>query len=194
MLYSETPEIHMHTMKIGVLVSGPEGIPLRSVPLKLHHPMWVVNDDIDFDYHVRQARVPAPGGRREPDQLIGDIASTPLDRSRPLWEMYVAEGLADDRIAIIHKVHHVLAAWLSYLPPALAPGMFRSQARRMESSSVMNLTSRTCQGRVNAATSRVRPSAKSFSRTGRDGQRLEHHGVELCRPARHLGAHRRPHP
>src|SRR5258705_4190113 len=110
MLYSETPEIHMHTMKIGVLdVSGPEGIPLRSVPLKLHHPMWVVNDDIDFDYHVRQARVPAPGGRREPDQLIGDIASTPLDRSRPLWEMYVAEGLADDRIAIIHKVHHVLA-------------------------------------------------------------------------------------
>ncbi len=132
MLYSETPEIHMHTMKIGVLdVSGLEGgyrfdlfrqiayprlqamAPLRhqlvDVPLKLHHPMWVVNDDIDFDYHVRQARVPAPGGRRELDQLIGDIASTPLDRSRPLWEMYVAEGLAEDRIAIIHKVHHVLA-------------------------------------------------------------------------------------
>jgi diacylglycerol O-acyltransferase / wax synthase len=132
MLYSETPEIHMHTMKIGVLdVSGLEGgysfdlfrhiayprlqamAPLRhqlvDVPLKLHHPMWVVNDDIDFDYHVRQARVPAPGGRRELDQLIGHIASTPLDRSRPLWEMYVAEGLAEDRIAIIHKVHHVLA-------------------------------------------------------------------------------------
>jgi WS/DGAT/MGAT family acyltransferase len=132
MLYSETPEVHMHTMKIGVLdVSGLEGgysfdlfrqiayprlqamAPLRhqlvDVPLKLHHPMWVVNEDIDFDYHVRQARVPAPGGRRELDQLIGDIASTPLDRGRPLWEMYVAEGLADDRIAIIHKVHHVLA-------------------------------------------------------------------------------------
>jgi WS/DGAT/MGAT family acyltransferase len=132
MLYSETPEVHVHTMKIGVLdVSGLAGgysfdlfrqiayprlqamAPLRhqlvDVPLKLHHPIWVVNDDIDFDYHVRQARVPAPGGRRELDQLIGDIASTPLDRSRPLWEMYVAEGLADDRIAIIHKVHHVLA-------------------------------------------------------------------------------------
>ena len=53
--------------------------------------------------------VPAPGGRRELDQLIGEIASTPLDRNRPLWEMYVAEGLTDDRIAIIHKVHHVLA-------------------------------------------------------------------------------------
>src|SRR5215204_3045338 len=132
MLYTETPEIHMHTLKIGVLdVSDVDGgfsfdvfrrvayprlramAPLRhqlvEVPLKLHHPMWVVNDDIDFDYHVRRARVPAPGGRRELDQLIGEIASTPLDRSRPLWEMYVAEGLADDRIAIIHKVHHVLA-------------------------------------------------------------------------------------
>ena len=71
--------------------------------------MWTVNDDIDLDYHLRRARVPAPGGRRELDQLIGEIASTPLDRSRPLWEMYIAEGLADNRIAIIHKVHHVLA-------------------------------------------------------------------------------------
>ena len=132
MLYTETPEIHMHTLKIGVLdVSNVEGgfsfdlfrtvafprlqamAPLRyqlvDIPLKLHHPMWVVNDDIDFDYHVRRARVPAPGGRRELDQLIGEIASIPLDRGRPLWEMYVAEGLADNRIAIIHKVHHVLA-------------------------------------------------------------------------------------
>jgi diacylglycerol O-acyltransferase len=132
MLYSETPEIHMHTLKIGVLdVSGLEGgfsfelfrevayprllalAPLRfqlvDIPLKLHHPMWVQNADIDLDYHLRRARVPAPGGRRELDQLIGEIASTPLDRSRPLWEMYIAEGLAENRIAIIHKVHHVLA-------------------------------------------------------------------------------------
>jgi WS/DGAT/MGAT family acyltransferase len=71
--------------------------------------MWVINETIDFDYHVRPIRVPEPGGRRELDQLIGEIASTPLDRNRPLWEMYVAEGLADNRIAIIHKVHHVLA-------------------------------------------------------------------------------------
>jgi diacylglycerol O-acyltransferase / wax synthase len=79
------------------------------IPLKLHHPMWMENDDIDLDYHVRQVQVPAPGGRRELDQLIGHIASTPLDRGRPLWEMYVAQGLTDNRIAIIHKVHHVLA-------------------------------------------------------------------------------------
>lgn len=136
MLYSETPEIHMHTLKIGVLdVSGVQGgfsfelfrqvayarlmalAPLRyqlvDIPLKLHHPMWVQNEDIDLDYHLRQARVPAPGGRRELDQLIGEIASTPLDRGRPLWEMYVVEGLAENRIAIIHKVHHVLADGLA---------------------------------------------------------------------------------
>src|SRR4051795_7835696 len=147
MLYSETPEIHMHTLKIGILdVSGVEGgftfdffrevayprlmaLPalryqLVDVPLKLHHPMWVENDDIDLDYHLRRTRVPAPGGRRELDQLIGEIASTPLNRDRPLWEMYVAEGLADDRIAIIHKVHHVLAdgvASANQMAQALAP-------------------------------------------------------------------------
>jgi diacylglycerol O-acyltransferase / wax synthase len=131
MLYIETPEVHMHTLKIGILdVSNVPGYsfdlfrqvafprlqamaPLRyqlvEIPLKLHHPMWVINEKIDFDYHVRPIRVSQPGGRRELDQLIGEIASTPLDRSRPLWEMYVAEGLADNRIAIIHKVHHVLA-------------------------------------------------------------------------------------
>ncbi|MCT7659356.1 WS/DGAT/MGAT family O-acyltransferase [Mycobacterium deserti] len=131
MLYSETPAIHMHTLKIGILdVSGVDGFDfdmfrrvayprlmalpalryqLVDIPLKLHHPMWCENADIDMDYHVRRAQVPVPGGRRELDQLIGEIASTPLDRSRPLWEMYIAEGLADDRIAIIHKVHHVLA-------------------------------------------------------------------------------------
>jgi len=129
MLYSETPEIHMHTLKIGVLdVSGVDGYdfdmfvayprlfalaPLRyqlvDIPLKLHHPMWVQNRDIDLDYHLRRATVPAPGGRRELDELIGTIAGTPLDRSRPMWEMYVVDGLADNRIAIIHKVHHVLA-------------------------------------------------------------------------------------
>lgn len=132
MLYSETPEIHMHTLKIGVVdTSGTNGAysfeafrraahprlmslpPLRfqlvDIPWKLHHPMWVENSEIDLDYHLRQITVPAPGGRRELDRVIGEIAGRPLDRSRPLWEMYVADGLAGDRIAIIHKVHHVLA-------------------------------------------------------------------------------------
>jgi diacylglycerol O-acyltransferase len=147
MLYSETPEIHMHTLKIGILdVSNmlqdfsfdmfrdvayqrlmalePLRYQLLNIPMKLHHPMWVTNDDIDLDYHVRRTRVPAPGGRRELDQLIGEIASTPLNRDHPMWEMYVAEGLADNLIAIIHKVHHVLAdgmASANQMAQALAP-------------------------------------------------------------------------
>lgn len=130
MLYSETPSIHMHTLKVGILdVSAVDGYSfemfrqvacprlmalsalryqLVDVPLRLHHPMWVENDDIDLDYHVRRARVPEPGGRRELDQLIGEIASTPLDRRRPLWEMYVAEGLADDRIASANQMARAL--------------------------------------------------------------------------------------
>ncbi len=54
-------------------------------------------------------RYPSPGGRRELDQVIGEIASTPLDRDRPLWEFHFAEGMADDRFASIGKVHHTLA-------------------------------------------------------------------------------------
>ena len=139
LLYSEAPQIHMHTLKIGILdVSGLDGgfsfelfrrvaqprlmalRPLRyqlvDIPFKLHHPMWVENAELDIDYHLRQVSVPAPGGRRELDQLIGEIAGTPLDRNRPLWEMYVAEGLTGGRIAVIHKVHHVLA--VVHLPVA----------------------------------------------------------------------------
>ncbi|MBV8863695.1 MAG: wax ester/triacylglycerol synthase family O-acyltransferase, partial [Mycobacterium sp.] len=65
--------------------------------------------EVDLDYHLRRVQVPAPGGRRELDQVIGEVASTPLDRSRPLWEFHFAEGLAEGRFALIGKVHHALA-------------------------------------------------------------------------------------
>ncbi len=132
LLYSETPTVHQHTLKVAVVDTAEfEGEPtfdrfreiLRSrmhlleplryrlvdIPFHLHRPMWLEGADVDFDYHVRRAQVPDPGGRRELDAVIGRIASTPLDRSRPLWEMYFAEGLADNRIAVISKVHHALA-------------------------------------------------------------------------------------
>ncbi|MGK2854005.1 MAG: WS/DGAT/MGAT family O-acyltransferase, partial [Microbacteriaceae bacterium] len=82
---------------------------LVDIPFKFHHPMWRENCDVDLQYHVRPWRVDAPGGRRELDAAIGEIASTPLDRSRPLWEMYFVEGLANDRIAVVNKIHHALA-------------------------------------------------------------------------------------
>jgi diacylglycerol O-acyltransferase len=71
--------------------------------------MWRENVEVDLDYHVRPIRVPTPGGRRELDRVVGEIANTPLDRSRPLWEMYFAEGLTGQRVAAIGKIHHALA-------------------------------------------------------------------------------------
>jgi WS/DGAT/MGAT family acyltransferase len=71
--------------------------------------MWLENCDVDLDYHLRRVDVPAPGGRRELDEVIGQVASTPLDRRRPLWEFYFAEGMADQKFALIGKVHHALA-------------------------------------------------------------------------------------
>ena len=199
MLYSETPEIHMHTLKIGVLdVSGVEGgfsfdlfrqvayprllalTPLRfqlvDVPLKLHHPMWVQNSDIDLDYHLHEARVPAPGGRRELDQLIGEIASTPLDRSRPLWEMYVAEGLAENRIAIIHKVHHVLAdgvASANQMAKALEPHepadvpLLSSAGRPFTRADLLRAAARDHMGLIRKLPRLVRETATGVSRVRR---------------------------
>ena len=132
LLYSETPNLHTHTLKVAVVdVTGFPGPfdfevfreivgrrlhlldPLRfrliDIPWKLHHPVWLPESAVDLDYHLRQVQVPEPGGRRELDQVIGEVASTPLDRSRPLWELYFADGLAGGRIAVIGKVHHVLA-------------------------------------------------------------------------------------
>ncbi len=81
----------------------------------LDHPVWVEDNDFDVDRHVHRIGLPSPGGRRELAEICGHIASLPLDRSRPLWEMWVIENLggpADDtahqggRIAVMTKVHH----------------------------------------------------------------------------------------
>jgi WS/DGAT/MGAT family acyltransferase len=128
LLYSEAPNLHTHTLKIAIVYDAdfcfdvfrrtllrrlhlldPLRYKLVDIPWRLHHPMWLQNCDIDLAYHLRRVQVPAPGGRRELDEVVGDIASTPLDRSRPLWEFHVAEGMADHRLAIIGKIHHALA-------------------------------------------------------------------------------------
>jgi len=85
---------------------GPLHEKLLDVPLGLDHPYWIVDDDFDLDYHVRQMAVIAPGGTRELAALVGDIASWPLDRTRPLWQLWVVEGLEDGNVGLIAKVHH----------------------------------------------------------------------------------------
>jgi WS/DGAT/MGAT family acyltransferase len=79
---------------------------LHSPVLNLDHPVWVDDDEFDIEHHVRRATIPAPGGREELAAVCGDIAAQPLDRRRPLWEMWVLEGLADGSIAVMTKMHH----------------------------------------------------------------------------------------
>ena len=79
---------------------------LVTVPFDLHNPLWVEDPDFDLDYHVRRTALPSPGGARELAALTAEIAGRPLDRARPLWEIWYVEGLEQDRVAIISKVHH----------------------------------------------------------------------------------------
>ncbi|TLG10805.1 wax ester/triacylglycerol synthase family O-acyltransferase [Nocardia cyriacigeorgica] len=79
---------------------------VHEVPFNLDHPVWVDDPNFDLDYHIRRVGLPKPAGRAELADLIGDIASRPMDRDRPLWEMSVVEGLDDGKIAVIAKYHH----------------------------------------------------------------------------------------
>lgn len=125
----ETPSVHMHVAQTAIFDSKtvPGGYdfskvkehirsrlhlvpPFRrrvvEVPFNLHHPLWVEDPDFDLDYHVRRVGVPAPGGLEDLSELAGRIASRPLDRSRPLWESYICEGMQNDWIGVITKMHH----------------------------------------------------------------------------------------
>jgi diacylglycerol O-acyltransferase len=76
------------------------------VPFRLNHPLWVEDPHLDLDRHVQRHVLPAPGGPRELTELVGAIVGVPLDRTRPLWEVHVVEGLHDGNIALIGKIHH----------------------------------------------------------------------------------------
>jgi WS/DGAT/MGAT family acyltransferase len=78
---------------------------LAEVPFGLGHPTWV-DGDVDLDYHVRAIGLPPPGDAAQLEAMVARLAAYPLDRSRPLWELYVIEGLADDRVAVLTKLHH----------------------------------------------------------------------------------------
>ena len=77
-------------------------------PLRLAPPEWVPDYDLDLDYHLRTVAVPAPGRMRQLLDLAAAVAATPLDRSRPLWEFTVVEGLEGGRAAFLQKVHHTI--------------------------------------------------------------------------------------
>ena len=79
---------------------------LRTVPFRLGRPVWVDDHDFDLRYHVRRTALPAPGGDQQLADLMARVMSQRLDRDHPLWEYWVAEGIADGHWALISKVHH----------------------------------------------------------------------------------------
>lgn len=81
---------------------------LMTVPGGLAPPVWVDDDDFDLTYHVRQSAVPRPGSMEQVEELVARIITRPLDRARPLWEMYLIEGLEGGRFAILSKSHQTL--------------------------------------------------------------------------------------
>jgi diacylglycerol O-acyltransferase / wax synthase len=125
----ETPSTHMHVM--ATMVLDPSDVPggftvdtmrqliaerlpglepfrrrVVEVPFGVHHPVWVEDPDFDLDYHVRRAALPAPGGLEELAELTAEIAGRQLDRRRPLWELWVVEGLEHGHVGVIAKMHH----------------------------------------------------------------------------------------
>ncbi len=134
-LYVESPKVPLHVCSIVELDSStiPGGYcferlrsdlasQIRALPelrakvadsqLNVDHPVWVEDRDFDVARHLHRLTLPRPGGRTEVAEICGYIASKPLDRSKPLWEMWVLEGVADTdasdggRLALMIKVHH----------------------------------------------------------------------------------------
>jgi diacylglycerol O-acyltransferase / wax synthase len=131
-LHIEDAVTHMHIGSVG-LFEGPAPGPgevrsaiavrlsrvpryrqrVRFVPLALGRPTWVDDPHFNLDYHVRRTALPAPGGDAELRNLVGRVMSQQLDRAKPLWEMWVVEGLDDGRWALISKTHHCMVDGVS---------------------------------------------------------------------------------
>jgi diacylglycerol O-acyltransferase / wax synthase len=81
---------------------------VRTVPLQLGRPVWVDDPHFQILYHVRHTAVPKPGGEEQLRNLAGRVLGQRLDMAKPLWEVWLVEGLEDDRWALISKVHHCM--------------------------------------------------------------------------------------
>jgi diacylglycerol O-acyltransferase / wax synthase len=128
-LYLETPSTHMHVQALMLL--DPSTVPggysfakikahiasrvpglaefrqrLAPVPFDMHRPVWFDDPDFDLDYHVRHIAVPPPGDVDQLADIVGELAGRPLDRARPLWEFWIIEGVENDAVAVVAKMHH----------------------------------------------------------------------------------------
>jgi diacylglycerol O-acyltransferase / wax synthase len=88
---------------------------IAEVTLGLARPVWIDDCDFDITYHIRRSALPSPGDDEQLHDLVARLGSRPLDRSRPLWEMYLVEGLTKNRVAIYTKSHQALVNGMSAL-------------------------------------------------------------------------------
>src|SRR3954469_25572847 len=79
---------------------------LVEVPFGLDYPYWVEDEDFDLDFHVRELALPAPGNREQLAEQVARIMARPLDRARPLWELYLIHGLESGLVGMLTKIHH----------------------------------------------------------------------------------------
>ncbi|MDQ6696731.1 MAG: wax ester/triacylglycerol synthase family O-acyltransferase, partial [Actinomycetota bacterium] len=86
---------------------------VRFVPFDLGRPVWSDDPHFHVEYHVRHTALPAPGGEPELRRLVGRVMSQQLDRTKPLWEIWMVEGLEDDRWAMVSKTHHCMVDGVS---------------------------------------------------------------------------------
>ncbi|CAA9264456.1 MAG: Wax ester synthase/acyl-CoA:diacylglycerol acyltransferase; Diacyglycerol O-acyltransferase [uncultured Corynebacteriales bacterium] len=133
-LYMEEPTTPMHVGGLAVFQPPSEGfdydrlvrliedriglVPryrqkIRWVPGNLANPVWIDDADFDVAFHVRRSALPRPGSDQQLRELVSRLMSRRLDRSRPLWEMYLVEGLEGGRIAVISKTHHAMVDGVS---------------------------------------------------------------------------------
>ncbi len=155
-LYLEKPNVHMHIAGLSVFDpstrdDGDLGLEetrdliadrihlvprfrqkVRSVPFEINRPLWVDDPNFDIDFHVRAASLPSPGGPRELAELVQRICSRPLDRTKPLWEMYRIEGLDDGHVAALTKVHHSMMDGLTGMQVAAMLFDFTREPRAVE--------------------------------------------------------------
>jgi diacylglycerol O-acyltransferase / wax synthase len=133
-IYSETPTSPFATLKVAIYrpvdendapdigevsrfvkewiaMLGVEGAGMRivRVPFDLHHPVWVADPDYSPADHIYHAALPAPGDKAKLCEFLSDLMGRPLDPDRPLWEIWLLEGLEGGKIAVAMKVHHAMA-------------------------------------------------------------------------------------
>jgi WS/DGAT/MGAT family acyltransferase len=131
-LHVENEVSHMHIASVGIFEGPPpvydeivemvnsklHHVPryrqrVRFVPLELGRPLWVDDPHFNIRYHIRHTSLPSPGSDEQLRNLVGRVMSQQLDRAKPLWEIWVAEGLEEDRWAILSKTHHCMVDGVS---------------------------------------------------------------------------------